>query len=95
MTRVKVFTRDAMIFNDPKTGFYTLPAMTKGYLVKPTTQEKQQWIERYQTRLQEKCLIVLINGIERLVEARKLITMEEIERRRQELIRAGLVLEEN
>jgi hypothetical protein len=93
--RVRVYTRERMLFHDPVTGYYWLPAYTKGYLVRPSNEDRKRWIERYQDRLNERCVIVSIRGTDRLIEVRKLIAESEIERRRQELIDAGIVLDED
>lgn len=93
--RVRVYTRERMLFHDPKSGYYWLPAYTKGYLVRPASDERKRWVERYQTLLNERCVIVSINGVDRMIEVRKLVAQSEIDRRRQELIDAGIVLDED
>lgn len=86
-----VWTREAMTFHDNETKeWFTIPAWTKAYLVKPDKHERERMTE-YQQREGARYYLVHLRGMDRYVSSAKLMQEEEWNERRNELRVAGVL----
>jgi hypothetical protein len=89
--RVWVWTKQDLIFhnNDTKVWF-TVPAWTKAYLMKPDSDERNK-MQRYQDMTNDRIFLVKIEGLGRFIEKSKLMFEEEFNARRASLVQDGVL----
>ena len=80
-----------MQFHDnDKKEWITIPAWTKGYLVKPNDDQRAA-MSRYQTYDKARCYLVHLKGMDRYVSSAKLMMEDEWNERRNELRATGVL----
>lgn len=86
-----VWLRQPMIFhNNQEREWFTIPAWTKGYLVKPN-EEQRAAMARYQERDQVRIYLVHVMDLDRYIGIDKLMMEDEWNERRKQLQSDGLL----
>ena len=86
-----VWTRVPMMFHDNDNKVWnTIPAWTKGYLVKPNEDERRS-MARYQEYDKVRCYLVHLEGMKRYIGADKLMMEDEWNERRNKLRETGVL----
>jgi len=86
-----VWTNQPMVFHDnDKKEWFTIPAWTKGYLVKPTD-EQREVMSKYQAYDKVRCYLVHLVGLNRYIGVDKLMMEEEWNERRDRLRLDGIL----
>jgi hypothetical protein len=86
-----VWIREAMNFHDnEKKEWFTIPAWTKGYLVKPDEHQRES-MTKYGQREGVRYYLVHLRGMNRYVSSAKLMQEAEWNERRNELRKTGVL----
>lgn len=86
-----VWLRQPMIFhNNELREWFTIPAWTKGYLVKPD-EDQRRAMSRYQERDNVRVYLVHVMGLDRYIGADKLMMEDEWNERREQLHADGVL----
>jgi hypothetical protein len=89
-----VWTKEPIMFhNNADKEWITIPAWTKGYLVKPNEEERQK-ISRYQEIDQMRVFLVHLEGMNRYIGINKLMTEDAWNERRDRLRQSGILPED-
>lgn len=86
-----VWTNQPMLFHDnDKKEWLTIPAWTKGYLVKPNDEQREA-MSRYQSYDKVRCYLVHLVGMGRYIGVDKLMMEDEWNERRDRLRLDGIL----
>lgn len=86
-----VWTNQPMTFHDnDKKDWFTIPAWTKGYLVKPND-EQREVMSKYQAYDKVRCYLVHLVGMGRYIGVDKLMMEDEWNERRDRLRLDGIL----